>query len=333
MKKQVVICIVVAVALLGAATAVALLAPGAETAPEAIEEQAVEREEVVEEAPAVEEAPETEKDDEVEEDPGEPVTMAEAPVFTSTTESGLTVTAPDAFLSTQQLADVEACIEAIEAGGNTVCVSLTDLATRRGIWLNEDEVMYPASSIKAAYCIYLFETRGGAGGESEMVERALVDSDNDAYYDLPLIFGFAPWASWLQSHGAALTASGASGYSYPDTTTAELATIWEEIYRYGTSDEKGASELAGYLARTNFSPIAEELRGTYEVWSKPGWFPLDDNDIPATNDAGVVFSDTGAYVLVVMTDIGADLEALKPLVRALDAAHETMCGSAVAYYE
>ena len=333
MKKQVVICIVVAVALLGAATAVALLAPGAETAPEAIEEQAVEREEVVEEAPAVEEAPEVEKDDEVEEDPGEPVTMAEAPVFTSTTESGLTVTAPDAFLSTQQLADVEACIEAIEAGGNTVCVSLTDLATRRGIWLNKDEVMYPASSIKAAYCIYLFETRGGAGGESEMVERALVDSDNDAYYDLPLIFGFAPWASWLQSHGAALTASGASGYSYPDTTTAELATIWEEIYRYGTSDEKGASELAGYLTRTNFSPIAEELRGTYEVWSKPGWFPLDDNDIPATNDAGVVFSDTGAYVLVVMTDIGADLDALKPLVRALDAAHETMCGSAVAYYE
>ena len=84
---------------------------------------------------------------------------------------------------------------------------------------------------------------------------------------------------------------------------------------------------------TNSSPIGAELRDTCEVWSKPGWFPLDDNNIPATNDAGVVFSDTGAYVLVIMTDISSDLDALRPLVRALDAAHETMCGSAIAYYE
>ena len=280
-------------------------------------------------------APEAEAEETsvVQEKPAHPVTMAEAPVFTTTRDSGLTVTAPDAFLETEQLAEVEACIATLEKDGTTVCVSLTDLKTRRGLWLNEDEVMYPASCIKAVYCIYLFETRGGAGGKSEMVESALVDSDNDAYYDLPLIFGFAPWASWLQSHGAALTASGASGYSYPDTTTAEMATIWEEIYRYGTSDEKGASELAGYLARTNFSPIAEELRDTYEVWSKPGWFPLDENDIPATNDAGVVFSDTGAYVMVIMTDMSSNLDALKPLINALDAAHATMCGDEVAYYE
>ena len=47
----------------------------------------------------------------------------------------------------------------------------------------------------------------------------------------------------------------------------------------------------------------------------------------------MVFSDTGAYVLVIMTDISSDLDALRPLVRALDAAHETMCGNTIAYYE
>lgn len=334
MKKRVIV-IFVALALLGGGVAAALLLGRAATPTDRAE--APER--VANDVMAVDEKGATQTEDSPEgpsadqEELGTPVTMAEAPVFTTTRESGLTVTAPDAFLSTEQLADVEACISDLEARGATVCVSLTDLTTRRGLWLNVDEVMYPASSIKAVYCIYLFETHGGSGGQPDMVERVLVDSDNEAYYDLPLIFGFYPWASWLQSHGAPVTASGASGYSYPDTTTAELAAIWEEIYRYGTSDEAGASELAGYLARTNFSPIAEELRGDCEVWSKPGWFPLDSNNIPATNDAGVVFSETGPYVMAIMTDISSDLESLKPLIRALDAAHTLMCGDDVAYYE
>ena len=46
-----------------------------------------------------------------------------------------------------------------------------------------------------------------------------------------------------------------------------------------------------------------------------------------------MFSDTGAYVMVIMTDISSDLDALAPLVTALDAAHDTMCGDEVAYYE
>lgn len=332
MKKHVIICLAVAVALLGGAVAIALLTPRDDPAPEKAEEQVVEREEVIEEAPEVIEEPE-EAPEEEPEDPGEPVTMAEAPVLTSATESGLTVTAPDAFLSSQQLADVEACIDAIEAGGNTVSVSLTDLSTRRGIWYDTDRLRYPASSIKAAYCIYLFETRDGAGGKSETVEDCLVNSSNEAYNELAETFGFSPWSAWLKSHGAPQTATVAATYTYPDTTAAELSSIWEEIYRYGTSGEAGSAELAGYLARTNSSPIGAELRDTCEVWSKPGWFPLDDNNIPATNDAGVVFSDTGAYVLVIMTDISSDLDALRPLVRALDAAHETMCGGAIAYYE
>lgn len=323
MRKRIVIGLVVVTALAALAVAAVLLVPRLTTTPkpEPESQPALVTEEPAEETAAVQEEAAT------------PVTMAEAPVHTTTTASGLTVTAPDAFLDTEQLADVEARIAELEANGTTVCVSLTDLATRRGLWRNTDRIMYPASSIKAVYCIYLFETRGDAGGQSELVERALVNSDNEAYYDLSLTFGFSPWASWLQSHGAPQTAGGASGYSYPDTTAGEMAAIWEEIYRYGTSDEAGAAELSGYLARTNFSPIAEELRDTYEVWSKPGWYPADANDIAATNDAGIVFSDTGAYVMVIMTDMSSNLEAIKPLVDALDAAHTTMCGDEVAYYE
>lgn len=269
----------------------------------------------------------------VQEKPAQPVTMAEAPVFTTTRESGLTVTAPDAFLSTQELADVEACIAELRADGVTVCVSLIDLKTRRGLTFNADEVMYPASSIKACYCTWVYETHGGSGDMSGTVANCLINSDNDAYHDLLHAFGLSEYASWLTANGAPIAAKRGYRYYYPDTTASELASLWEEIYRFGTSGKASASELTGYLAQTNFSPIAEELRDTYEVWSKPGWYPLDENDIPATNDAGIVFSDTGAYVIAIMTDMSSNLDGLKPLIVALDAAHAKMCGTDVAYYE
>ena len=45
---------------------------------------------------------------------------------------------------------------------------------------------------------------------------------------------------------------------------------------------------------------------------------------------GVVFSESGPYVFVVMTDLSADLDGLTPLLAALDEAHEVMCGGATA---
>lgn len=283
--------------------------------------------------PAAEQQDETEGRPVIEDEPVVPVTMAEAPVFTSTTEDGITLTVPDAFLERPELTAVREQIDALEGGGNTVCVALLDLETRRGLWYNADALMYPASSIKAAYCTWIYEANGGAGGLSGTVANCLVNSDNDAYHTLLDAYGLSAYASWLGAHGAPRAAEEGDLYFYPDTTANELAAIWEEIHRYGTSGEAGADELSGYLAQTNHSPIAAGLRDVCEVWSKPGWYPADGSGLEATNDAGVVFSDTGAYVMVIMTDISSDLDALRPLVRALDAAHETMCGSTIAYYE
>lgn len=40
----------------------------------------------------------------------------------------------------------------------------------------------------------------------------------------------------------------------------------------------------------------------------------------------MVFADEGDYVLVILTDIGDNTDALIPLVEALDASHASMCG-------
>lgn len=320
MKKRIAIGLTVVVVLAALVAVGAVLLPRLAAAPEAA-------------APETQEEDAAEEEPVVQDQPAKPVTMAEAPVHTTTDETGLTVTAPDAFLDRAELADVREQIAALEDRGCTVCVALVDLESRRGLWYNADTLMYPASSIKASYCTWIYETNGGAGSLSGTVANCLINSDNDAYHTLLDAYGLSAYASWLTANGAPEAAKKGGVYYYPDTTANELAAIWEEIYRYGTSGEAGADELAGYLAQTNHSPIGAQLRGTCEVWSKPGWYPADGSGLESSNDAGVVFSDTGDYVMVIMTDLSSDLDALTPLVDALDAAHAAMCGDEVAYYE
>lgn len=320
MRSRVIIALLVAVALVGVGTTAALvLLPRSSTVPEQTQE----------EQPADDEtARET-----VEDRPSVPVTMAEAAARTFTTEAGLSVTAPEAFLDSDELAAVQDIISDMEDDGLAVSVVLLDLETRRGISYDARETMYPASSIKAAFCAWLFETEGGAGDLSPEAANAIVNSDNDSYLALTDAFGFSDFESWYQAVSGFAFARPREHFIYPDVTADSLASVWEEIYRFGTSGKEGADTLTSYLAQTSTSPIRDVLGERYEVWNKAGWYPTDEWDIAASNDAGLVFSDTGTYVMVIMTDASSDLDRLEPLVAALDDAHSLMCGDEVAYYE
>ena len=271
--------------------------------------------------------PEPEPEQEPEPEPEEPAFDTTAPVTTQTADSGVTVTAPEGFLDTAAFQRVEDEIAALTESGYHVGVVMRDLATGNSITYNTDERLYPASSIKATFCAAACEANGGPGGSAATMEQCLVYSSNEAFEELIGTYGLYMHAAWLQAHGAPDAASDADYWYYPDISAGELAAAWEEIYRYGTSGEAGGTELAGYLGRTESSPIGELLRGEYEVWSKPGWFP-DNGELVATNDAGIVFSDCGAYEMVVMTSISSNLDGLLPLIDALNAAHGTMCDGA-----
>lgn len=269
----------------------------------------------------------------VQEEQLHPVTMAEAATHTSTGEDGLTVTAPEAFLEREELGTVRSEIAKLEETGVEVSVALVDLETRRGLWYDADASHYPASSIKAAYCTWICEGHGGSGGMADSMASCLLYSSNDDYHALLDAFGLSAYAAWLGEKGAPQAASTGGSYYYPYTTANELASIWQEIHRYGTSGEAGSEELVGYLSQTTSTPLGETLRESYEVWSKAGWYPADGTGLQSTNDAGVVFSDTGTYVVVIMTNMSSNLDGLKPLIAALDEAHDVMCGDEVAYYE
>ena len=66
--------------------------------------------------------------------------------------------------------------------------------------------------------------------------------------------------------------------------------------------------------------VHDEVR----TWSKMGWFDSfsDYRSEPATVEAGTVFAKSGTYVFSVMTTAPAELDALIPLLSALDAAHD-----------
>lgn len=320
MRRRVVIALLAAALVVGGVAAGLALLPRLAATTERVDDEPVVAREEVEEEP-------------IKDKVAQPVTMTEAPTRTSTTERGLTVTAPEAFLESSELAEVEDEIAALEEDGVTVSVVLLDLETRRGVTYEADRPMYPASCIKASYCTWIYESHGSAAGMSDTVSGCLLYSSNEDYHALLEKFGLSAYTQWLKAHGATEAAKTSGTRYYPYISANELSSIWQEIHRYGTSEEAGADELVGYLSQTTNSPIAETLRDGNEVWSKAGWYPADGTGLQTTNDAGVIFSDTGAYVMVVMTNMSSNLEGLKPLIRALDAAHTLMCGNTVAYYE
>lgn len=254
------------------------------------------------------------------------VPMSQAAAFSKTTDDGLHVIAPEAFFETDELALVQDVLAALQADGTEVGFVMEDLETGRSISYNVNRRFYSASSIKVAVCTMIFEENGSGAGYSDAIANALMYSSNDAFSALVNTFGFENFSAWLEAVGAPDAAQDAAEHLYVDISPVEMANVWREVWSYGTSGEEGAEELAGYLSQTEHSPLGQTLRDRYVVWSKPGWYPDDGYDLSASNDAGIVFSDTGDYVLVVLSDIGDDTDALIPLIEALDAAHASMCG-------
>ena len=324
-RRVVAVAAVVVLLAVGVVGGAAVLVPRLAVAPEPGLEKAATRDQGASEEPEAVE-PIVEKPAPEPEPPAEPEPAfdASAPDVTAAGATGLTATAPEGFLATRAFAQVETEIQALTDRGVSVGLSLTDLECGRSLAYNADERFYPASSIKALYCTMVCETQGGPGTLAGQMEQCLVNSSNEDYEALIDTYGMRAFGSWLAAHGAPTAAADGSYYYYPWISAGELATAWQEIYRYGTSGEAGSAELVSYLSCTSTTPTAELLRETCDVWSKAGWFPATEDGLDASVDAGVVFAESGTYVLAVMTDMSSNLEGLKPLIGALDAAHATL---------
>lgn len=239
------------------------------------------------------------------------------------TESGVTAVTYPSVLTSTAWTELEGALAALTGKGYELGFVLIDLDTQMSLRYNAEALFYPASSAKAPYCTYIFESNAGAAGRSGLIRNCIVNSDNEAYRTLQKTFGSSGYAAWLTQQGAENPAKKAARY-YPEFSAEDLAAVWQEIYRYGTSGEAGAAELTGYLAQTSRSALRDAAPEGTVVWNKAGWYPADGAGLEATNDAGIVFSPQGDYLLVVLSDAPSNFKALAPVVEALETVHAEM---------
>lgn len=244
---------------------------------------------------------------------------------TTTTSSGITVSGPSGFTDTAAFKRVEQQVASVRNSGHDLGLVVIDLHSGRSIQYNTDRRFYSASTVKALYCAMLYERYGSVGGMTSYVENALVNSSNEAYSTLVHTYGRSPFYDWLRANGATGAYAPADSLNYVFISAGDMGRIWRHIWRYSLTGSSGAKQLGGYLKRTHHSAMGGLLRKRYETWCKPGWYPTDGN-FTSTNDTGIVFSDCGPYVMIVMTNYSANFSPLFSIIDALNAAHGALCG-------
>ena len=213
--------------------------------------------------------------------------------------------------------EIMECVSAYWSHGYDVAFVLLDITSGKGIALNPDKTFYGASTIKGPYIASLFKNVFGYDDYSwnavyDTMYQAVVHSSNEAYIALRNWYGNGCFVDWVEGAGV----SKSVGYrTWSDFTPRELAKMWLQMFSdFGKGN--GGAALSSLFSHSDMSAIYSQLGDTYQVRSKPGW-----NDY-ATNDAGIVYSDKGPYVLTVMSDVSWNIDLEKNLVSAIHRAYE-----------
>lgn len=234
-------------------------------------------------------------------------------------------------LKSEAIGELASEISLLEVDGYSVGIVLLDIQTGRQLAYHADEVFYPASSIKGPYVTSLYQQLVETGQVKESALHAAVSnvlrySDNNSYAQLRLRYGSEAFEGWLAAAGVDAGAYGTlADYakpSYPNTTPKQLLAMWQQTYRYLEQDSDPANILGYLMSQREVSALDDALEGPELSWGKTGWYPADaGNEYSATVDAGIVWSDQGPYIAVVMSDVPDDMAALIPLFAALDDIH------------
>ena len=251
----------------------------------------------------------------------------------ATTGSGISYAGASSFAASDELAELEVLVADCEARGVSLSIVVRDLEGDVSLSYRPDTRAYSASAIKGPYAVFVYERLVGGGLVSEgavrdLVASAVAYSDNEAYRQLREATYGMGWSSWLADAGVDVSGGRASlfdDYWYADVSARDLALMWEASWPYLSGGSEGARALAPSFAQTPNSAIRELLGETCPTWSKAGWFySTDGNASPATNDAGIVEAESGAYVLAVVTSAPGDFELVGELVSTLAGCHEAL---------
>lgn len=222
-------------------------------------------------------------------------------------------------LSEEQQESLAAATQNIEGGGYTVCFTLINLNTGKGIAYNLDSRVYGASSFKGPYAAYLCQHLGdndasypsgseaaGSGVSSSiysLMQPMILYSDNSAFSSLRNTYDSAGFAEWLNSCG--VDSEIMHDTHFPRYSARESALLWLHTYQYLKTNTPTAQNLASLYEQTNVSFIRSGVSEDEEVeavLNKAGWCSGRER-FTGLCDAGLIkCTDGTTYLMSTMTN-------------------------------
>ena len=196
-----------------------------------------------------------------------------------------------------------------------------DLSSGKGVAYNADVEVYGASSYKALCALYICETLvetnqvslddslGTYGGYSmgwqtvrDLIEAAVVDSDNDSFIALRAAFdhdGYEEWIAGLDVDDETALDPLSDFPTYCPRTSTKL---WREMSEYLDWDTEASRWMSNLLASTIRSFIRDSIADDQVlVRNKAAW--ISEDGFYSTCDAGLIDVDGRTYVMSIMTSM------------------------------
>lgn len=202
-----------------------------------------------------------------------------------------------------------------------VGVVFYDLSSGKGVTYNPDVEVYGASSYKALYALYICESLvetgqvslddslGTYGGYNmgwqtvrDLIEAAVVNSDNDSFIALRAAFDHAGYEDWIVSLGIDYDTALDPMSDFPTYCPRTSAKLWREMSEYLSCGSEASQWLSELLSSTSRSFIRDGIADEQVlVRNKAGW--ISEDGCYSTCDAGLIDIDGRTYVMSIMTSM------------------------------
>lgn len=223
-------------------------------------------------------------------------------------------------LEDESLASLQDALSRAQELGD-VGVVFYDLSSGRGVTYNADVDVYGASSYKALYALYICETLVESGQVSldwplatyggysmgwqtvrDLIENAVVNSDNDSFIALRAAFDHDGYEDWIANLDVDDETALDSMSDFPTYCPRTSAKLWREMSEYLSCDTETSQWLSGLLASTTRSFIRDGIADDQAlVRNKAGW--ISEDGCYSTCDAGLIDVDGHSYVMSIMTSM------------------------------
>lgn len=188
-----------------------------------------------------------------------------------------------------------------------------NLNSLEGFSYNADEEIYSASTIKGPYVVSLVKNNNALlKKEKKRIEATLIRSSNYDYEFLRDRYGDDCFIGFSAETGNDLVIDTTRNYQY--LTPKALAHLWLGNYLFFESGETGET-LGKMFEKPENSPIHEIFSEKYPTRTKAGW--ITKNNIKVTNDAGIVYTENGDYLVVIMTTAPCDFKVVEDMAEAI----------------